>query len=145
VDAAWGGAAVLSDRLRDALASIERADSITCDAHKWLSVTVGAGMLFTRHRAALERAFHVETAYVPPQTRDGRVYPFLTSLQWSRRFIGLKVFLVLAAHGWAGLASRIDHHARVADRLRDELAARGFAVRNQTPLPLVCFDHPRLD
>ena len=144
VDAAWGGAAVLSDRLRPALAGIERADSITCDAHKWLSITVGAGMLFVRHREPMEQAFAVETAYVPPQARDGRIYPFVTSLQWSRRFIGLRLFLVLAAHGWQGIADRIDHQTRVAERLRALLRARGFTVLNDTPLPLVCFSHPRL-
>src|SRR5690606_22155124 len=47
-DAAWGGAAVLSDRLRPCVEGIERADSIAWDAHKWLAVPHGAGMLFTR-------------------------------------------------------------------------------------------------
>jgi glutamate/tyrosine decarboxylase-like PLP-dependent enzyme len=144
VDAAWGGAAVLSGRLRGTLAGIEHADSITCDAHKWLSVTAGAGMIFVRHRAPVERAFGVETAYVPPQAADGRVAPFITSLQWSRRFIGLKVFMVLAAQGWDGLARRIDHQTDVADHLRRVLRANGFEVVNDTPLPLVCFTHPRL-
>src|SRR5438552_2772535 len=38
VDAAWGGAAVVSPLLRGHLAGIDEADSITCDAHKWFSV-----------------------------------------------------------------------------------------------------------
>ena len=50
VDAAWGGAAVFSPRLRSHLAGIEQADSITCDAHKWFSVPMGSGMFFCRHR-----------------------------------------------------------------------------------------------
>ena len=144
VDAAWGGAAIASPRLRRFLAGIERADSITCDAHKWLSVTAGAGMIFVRHRAAIEAAFAVETDYVPAQSRDGRVYPFVTSLQWSRRSIGLKLFLVLASQGWDGLAARIEHQAAVADHARRVLRARGFTVVNDTPLPLACFTHPRL-
>ncbi len=53
VDAAWGGAAILSPRLRDSLAGIEAADSITCDAHKWFSVPMGAGMFFCRHPEAV--------------------------------------------------------------------------------------------
>jgi glutamate/tyrosine decarboxylase-like PLP-dependent enzyme len=144
VDAAWAGAAVLSDQLRPALGGIERADSITCDAHKWLSVTVGAGMIFVRHRDAVEQAFDVTGGYLPPQARDGRIYPLRTSLQWSRRFIGLKLFLVLAAHGWRGLAARIDHQTAVADHLRGQLIAHGFAIQNATPLPVVCFTHPRV-
>ena len=53
VDAAWAGAACLSPRLRPLLDGIERADSVTIDAHKWLSAPMGAGMFFTRHPPAL--------------------------------------------------------------------------------------------
>jgi aromatic-L-amino-acid decarboxylase len=50
----------------------------------------------------------------------------------------------MAAHGWQGIAGRIDHQTRVADHLRTLLRARGFTVLNDTPLPLVCFTHARL-
>ena len=49
VDAAWGGAAIASDRLRGLLAGIERADSITIDAHKWFATTMGCAMFITTH------------------------------------------------------------------------------------------------
>jgi len=65
VDAAWGGAAVLVPRLRPALRGIERADSVTWDAHKWLSVPMGAGMFFCRHAHAARRAFDVSASYMP--------------------------------------------------------------------------------
>jgi glutamate/tyrosine decarboxylase-like PLP-dependent enzyme len=54
VDAAWGGAAILVPELQGALDGIERADSITFDAHKWLSVPMAAGMYLTRHPQILE-------------------------------------------------------------------------------------------
>ena len=44
VDAAWGGAALASERMRPLLKGIERADSITIDAHKWLATTMGCAM-----------------------------------------------------------------------------------------------------
>jgi aromatic-L-amino-acid/L-tryptophan decarboxylase len=144
VDAAWGGAAIVSDRLRSALAGIERADSITCDAHKWLSVPVGAGMFFCRRRAVVDAAFATETAYVPDQARDSRRYPFITSLQWSRRFMGLKLFMLLAAHGQHGLAARLEHQTAMGEVLGDRLLASGFALLNETPLPVVCFTHPAI-
>src|SRR6185312_6566437 len=83
--------------------------------HKSLSVPMGAGMFLTRHPGVLERTFRVGADYMP---RDSAalegvpVDPFAHSMQWSRRFIGLKLFLSLAADGWQ--------------------------VVNDTPLPLVC-------
>ena len=48
--AAWAGALIVDPERRSHLAGIESADSVTIDAHKWLSVPMGAGMFFCRHR-----------------------------------------------------------------------------------------------
>jgi glutamate/tyrosine decarboxylase-like PLP-dependent enzyme len=143
-DGAWGGAAALSDRLRPALAGIERADSITCDAHKWISVPVGAGMVFCRHPGAVRASFEVDTPYVPEQS-SARVDPYVASMQWSRRFIGLKVFLMFAARGLPEIARRIEHQADMGEYLREELRRRGWRILNPTPLPVVCFWHDDFD
>jgi glutamate/tyrosine decarboxylase-like PLP-dependent enzyme len=146
VDAAWGGAAALVPELRPVLQGIGRASSITFDAHKWLSVPMGAGLFLTRHPGILERTFRVSTGYMP---RDGAglggqaglsvVDPYTQSMQWSRRFIGLKVFLSLAAAGWEGYEAAIRHQTAMGDRLRAGLQAAGWKIVNDTPLPLVCF------
>jgi len=143
VDAAWGGAGLLSDALAHHLAGIARADSITWDAHKTLPVPMGAGMFIARGPAATEAAFHIHTAYVPdgePGTRD----LYQHSLQFSRRCIGLKVFLTIAELGAAGVAALVDHQVAMAARLRDELVAAGWVIENDSPLPIVCFSHPAL-
>jgi glutamate/tyrosine decarboxylase-like PLP-dependent enzyme len=145
VDAAWGGAAAVSDRLRPVLAGIERADSVTWDAHKWLSVPVAAGMFFCKDRTAVETAFGIRAAYVPPKRDPLAADGLSTSLQWSRRFMGLKVFMVLAEQGMAGIARRVEHQAAMGDELRALLRRRGYSVSNVTPLPVVCFTHPRID
>src|SRR5437899_1815988 len=139
VDAAWGGAAILSPRLRGHLAGIEAADSITCDAHKWFSVPMGAGMFFCRHPDAVGEAFRVETSYMPGKTAGPVLDPYTTSVQWSRRFIGLKLFLALAQRGESGYVEIIEHEARMGDVLRESLRREGWRVVNTTPLPLVCF------
>jgi glutamate/tyrosine decarboxylase-like PLP-dependent enzyme len=139
VDAAWGGAAILSPRLRGHLAGIDAADSITCDAHKWFSVPMGAGMFFCRHPGAVGEAFRAETSYMPPKTDGPALDPYVTSLQWSRRFIGLKLFLALAQQGESGYVEMIEHQARMGDVLRESLQRAGWRVVNTTPLPLVCF------
>jgi glutamate/tyrosine decarboxylase-like PLP-dependent enzyme len=145
VDAAWGGAAVISPVLRSHLAGIEAADSITCDAHKWFSVPMGAGMFFCRHPEALRAAFHAETTYMPPETPGPVVDPYTTSVQWSRRFIGLKFFLALAERGECGYAQMIEHQACMGNLLRKSLEATGWRIINRTPLPVVCFTRDGLD
>jgi aromatic-L-amino-acid decarboxylase len=145
VDAAWGGAAILSPQLRGHLAGIEAADSITCDAHKWFSVPMGAGMFFCRHPDVVAEAFHAQTSYMPEQTPGPVVDPYATSIQWSRRFIGLKLFLALARHGEPEYVAMIEHQARMGELLRTSLERAGWRIVNRTPLPLVCFTRDGLD
>lgn len=145
VDAAWGGAAALSPRLRGLLAGIEAADSITFDAHKWLSAPMGAGVYLTRHPEILTRTFATPTAYMPRDARGLDVTdPHLHSMQWSRRFIGLKVFLALLVAGWDGYAVVVDRMTDMGDMLRRLLEEDGWEIVNATPLPVVCFADPRL-
>lgn len=145
VDAAWGGAAIISETLRHHLVGIDSADSITCDAHKWFSVPMGAGMFFCRHPAAVAEAFRAEVSYMPRKT-DGSVEdPYTASTQWSRRFIGLKLFLALAQHGESGYAEMIEHQTQMGQILRESLKSSGWRIVNKTPLPLICFTRDGLD
>lgn len=140
VDAAWGGAAVLVPELGAALEGIEQSDSITFDAHKWLSVPMGAGLYLTRHPQILERTFKVAADYMPKEAADLDVTdPYAVTMQWSRRFIGLKVFLSLAVAGWQGYEEAIRHQTAMGNELRQELGSHGWRVVNETPLPVVCF------
>jgi glutamate/tyrosine decarboxylase-like PLP-dependent enzyme len=145
VDAAWGGAAIVSPTLNHHLAGIEAADSITCDAHKWFSVPMGAGMFFCRHAATVAEAFRAETSYMPGKTLRSAADPYTSTVEWSRRFIGLKLFLSLAERGESGYAAMIDHQARMGDVLRDSLQSADWRIVNNTPLPLVCFTRDGLD
>ena len=145
VDAAWGGAAILVPGLRPHLDGIDAADSISCDAHKWLSVPMGAGMFFCRHPRIVSEAFRAATAYMPPPAGEATVDPYASSLQWSRRFIGLKLFLALAEHGEHGYAALIERQVRMGDALRAALRRDGWTIVNDTPLPLVCFTRDGLD
>jgi glutamate/tyrosine decarboxylase-like PLP-dependent enzyme len=137
VDAAWGGAGVLVPELRPIFAGLERADSVTFDPHKLLSVPMGAGLYLTRHADILEETFHVSASYIPGSGE--LVNPFTHSLQWSRRFIGLKVLLSLAVACWDGYAKVLRHQVAMGELLRDRLRAADWEVVNDSVLPLVCF------
>ncbi len=135
VDAAWGGAALASERLRPLLAGIERADSVTLDAHKWLATTMGCGLFLTRHPSTLAAAFHASTSFMPSE--DPNLDPYLSSLQWSRRFLGLRLFVALASAGWAGYGAHVERAVAVIGAVRDRLVSCGWTVVNASPLAVL--------
>jgi glutamate/tyrosine decarboxylase-like PLP-dependent enzyme len=135
VDAAWGGAVLASDRLRGLLAGIERADSITIDAHKWLATTMGCAMFLTTHGPLLSEAFHCSTSFMPSSLSG--TDPYLNSVQWSRRFLGLRLFLALAVAGWEGLGKHVERAVAVTARIEDGLVAAGWSVANDSQLAVL--------
>ena len=139
VDAAWGGAAIISPKLKSHLNGIELADSITCDAHKWFSVPMSCGMFFCKRPEIVSQAFRAEVTYMSGKQAGPVHDPLTTSIQWSRRFIGLKLFLSLAQNGESGHAAMIEHQAEMGLLLKEALIGSGWRVLNNTPLPLVCF------
>ncbi|MGI9260702.1 MAG: pyridoxal phosphate-dependent decarboxylase family protein, partial [Woeseiaceae bacterium] len=78
VDAAWGGALIASPKFRPVLDGIERADSITIDAHKWFATTMGAGIYLTRRTSVLNDAFRITTDYMP--SNDSSVDLYVNSI-----------------------------------------------------------------
>lgn len=135
IDAAWGGAALASNRLRPVLAGIERADSITIDAHKWLATTMGCAIFITRHGHLLSEAFHASTSFMPSSVSG--VDPYLNSVQWSRRFLGLRLFLALASAGWEGLGAHVERSVEVVARVKERLVAVGWTVANDSELAVL--------
>ena len=58
VDAAWGGATLLSNKYRPLLKGIEQADSVTIDAHKQMYVPMGAGLVIFKDPASVSAIEH---------------------------------------------------------------------------------------
>ena len=135
VDAAWGGAIVASSRLRGVMAGLERADSATIDAHKWFATTMGCGMFLVRDPMAATTAFQVAATYMPSHVLA--LDPYMNSVQWSRRFLGLRLFLSLASAGWEGHAAHIERAVAQIAHVRAALEARGWRVLNDSPLALI--------
>jgi glutamate/tyrosine decarboxylase-like PLP-dependent enzyme len=98
---------------------------------------MGCGMFFTRESEVLSSAFHTSAAYMP--SGDRKADPYLTSVQWSRRFLGLRLFMSLAAAGWRGYGQHVERAIDLIALLRDALSARGWSIRNRSPLAVLCF------
>ncbi|MFH1155794.1 MAG: pyridoxal-dependent decarboxylase [Pseudomonadota bacterium] len=105
VDAAWGGPVLLSERYSHLLKGIERADSVTMDAHKQFYMPMTCGMVYFRDPWAMDRiAYH--SNYV---NRPGSVDLGIKSLEGSREANSLILDSALKIMGSRGYALMIDH------------------------------------
>jgi aromatic-L-amino-acid/L-tryptophan decarboxylase len=141
VDAAWGGGLIASAELRGRLGGIEQANSVTIDAHKWFATTMGCGMFVTRSPAQLSAAFHASTTFMPSNVVD--VDPYVTSAQWSRRFLGLRLFLSLATAGWDGFGHHVERSVALLGLLQRQLAAHDWVTLNEPLVGVLCIVPPR--
>ena len=140
VDAAWGGASLSSERLRHTLAGIELADSLTIDAHKWFATTMGCGMFVSRDAAVLSEAFQVGGDFMPSNASN--LDPYLNTVQWSRRFLGLRLFLALAVAGWGGYGAHVERAVEVIEQVKVRLVQRGWVALNDSPMAVLCTAPP---
>lgn len=147
VDAAYGGACVLHSEFARLLQGIENSDSITFDLHKWLSVPMAASLLITSQPQVLHKTFGIETEYMPKEAMQMRIVdPYTHSIQWSRRFIGLKIYLSLLFYGFQGYHEIIGNQVDIANQLRYKLKQNDWVILNDTALPVICFsDSTRKD
>jgi aromatic-L-amino-acid decarboxylase len=124
VDAAYGGFFLLTERGREAMHGIARADSITLDPHKSLFLPYGTGCLLARRRADLKHAFSLTGDYMPQlQTGDEFVDPCEISPELSRDFRALRLWLPLKMHGIEPFRRNLDEKLDLARWATDELCA----------------------
>jgi L-2,4-diaminobutyrate decarboxylase len=109
VDAAYGGGALFSDRLRGLLDGIAHADSVSLDLHKYGWQPAAAGVFLTRHRNAWQ-ALEREVAYLNARDDSAAGLPDLLgrSLRTTRRPDAFKIAVTLRALGRAGLGELVD-------------------------------------
>jgi aromatic-L-amino-acid decarboxylase len=144
VDGAYGGAAVLTARYRDALAALARADSVALDPHKWLYVPVEAGMVLVRDGTQLRAAFSLVPPYLrtdgDPAGVGGPPWFSEYGFQQSRGFRALKVWMALKYYGVAGYTSAIDHDLDLAAYLTERVERHPDLTLMAPPsLSIVCF------
>jgi aromatic-L-amino-acid/L-tryptophan decarboxylase len=123
VDAAYGGAALLSDRTRAQFRGIELADSITIDPHKWLFTGYDCAAVLYRDPSAAKGAHTQVASYLEPVNADGHDNPSDYAIHLSRRARGIPLWLSLLANGTSAYRAAVDHCLLLADyaaqRVRD--------------------------
>lgn len=121
---AIGGFFALTERGQRLLAGIGLADSITLDPHKSLFLPYGTGALLVRKGDVLKRVHEVEADFDGPLHDDGDAIDFCSySIEQTRPFRGLRIWLPLALHGIAPFRDNLDEKLDLAATARRELRA----------------------
>ena len=115
VDAAWGGALILSNDYRHWLDGLEQADSVTLDFHKHYFQTISCGAFLLKDEANY-RFMHYEAEYLNSAYDEEHGVPNLVSksLQTTRRFDALKLWMTIEALGEELYGSMIDHGVKLS-------------------------------
>ncbi|MEU0406885.1 lysine decarboxylase DesA [Streptomyces griseorubiginosus] len=109
VDAAYGCGLLASLKYRDRIDGIERADSVTVDYHKSFFQPVSSSAVLVKDAATLRHAtYHAE--YLNPRRMVQERIPNQVdkSLQTTRRFDALKLWMTLRVMGADGIGKLFD-------------------------------------
>ncbi|MFC9434281.1 pyridoxal phosphate-dependent decarboxylase family protein [Nocardia sp. NPDC057030] len=139
VDGAHGASALISPRLRELLAGIERADSTVWDGHKMLRTSaLCTGVLF-REKRYLDTMFKQDASYLyRPEAEE--VDPGQFTFETSKSPLGLKILLTLAYRGEASLRSYVERQYDLAKELWGLIQERpDFTAPYQPHSNILCF------
>lgn len=138
VDAAYGGAVMLSERHQHQLTGVELADSVTFNPQKWLYIAKTCAMVMFRQFDLLQQHFRV----LAPYMHDHDTWPNLGELtiQGTRHPDILKLWLSLQHIGRDGYSAIIDHNYELTAIFAAAVKARSFLTLASEPqMNLVCF------
>lgn len=142
VDAAVGGSMLLHPEGRAALAGIERADSVTWDAHKMMGVPLTCSAILVRDPKILTRSFSEAAEYLF-QVDGDHLNPGRRSIQCGRRNDALKLWAAWKHLGDQGWAQRLDRQLALANYLADRVADHPeLELCERPPLTMVNFVVP---
>ena len=141
VDGAYGGFAAVTERGKELLRGIERADSVNLDAHKWFFQPYEVGGLLVKDASTLERAFEVHHD-VLQDTIWGANHPNFSDrgLQLSRSARALKIWMSVQTFGMAAFRRAVAQGMELAARA-DEYVRENSTLEmlNPASLGIVCF------
>ena len=146
VDAAYGGAGLLSPTIRHRYDGIERADSMIVDPHKWLFAPFDACALLYRDPSLAHAAHAHHAAYLEVLQGPDQWNPSDYAIHLTRRARGLPFWFSLAAHGTDAYAAAIRHCLEVARHAAELVEAAPYLRLLAAPeLSVVAFQRTGWD
>ncbi len=150
VDGAHGASLLVSDRLRRKLRGIERADSLTWDAHKMMFVPAPCTLLFYRNAEKAVGAFRQRASYVFDEEPD--LYCAYDSgdknFECTKRPMIMPLWTLWAVYGRALFAEKIEYLCRLTQDAHEILLAEpDFETLHHPEANILCFRYrpPGLD
>ncbi len=122
VDAAYGGALILSEEHKNKLKGIEQANSITFDPHKWLWFPKSTAMIIVRDQADLQLLDH-QASYMPvhpsnvSETGIDKKSLGKQTIQGSRRFDAFRIWYAFQRFGVTPFAQGITRTIELAQQI----------------------------
>ncbi|MCK6256488.1 aspartate aminotransferase family protein [Fictibacillus sp. KIGAM418] len=147
VDAAYGGALLLSKNEFYKLQGIERADSVTADFHKLFYQPISCGAFFLKDKRNFNYLnYHADYLNPEEDEQEGLRHLVNKSVQTTRRFDALKLFMSLRSVGIKQFGEMVDHTIELALQTSKQMQkSSGFTVINPLPeLNAIVFryEHP---
>jgi len=114
VDAAYGGAAMLSASARDKFRGIEFADSVTIDPHKWLFTPFDCAAVLYRDPERARSAHRQSAHYLDPANVENADNPADYAVHLTRRARGIPLWASLVANGTAAYCDAVERCLEIA-------------------------------
>lgn len=126
----------------EVFAGLDRADSVSVDAHKWMFVPKACGVVMVRDQARLAAAFGHETSYIP----GGQLNAVDVTLEYSRPLRALKLWLAFRTHGAQEFRAAIERNLAQAALLRElAMAHPGWEVGDPPQLSIALLRYAGVD
>ncbi|KAL6246518.1 hypothetical protein RBB50_006755 [Rhinocladiella similis] len=142
VDGAYGASALLSRSRRSLFEGLERCDSLSWDAHKWLFQTYGCGMVLVRDRKTLTSSFSVSAEYVQDAMETEETLPNFWNygIELTRPARAMKLWFSLQLDGLEKIERDIEHGIRLAEVAEQALGdLPDWEVLSPAQLGILCF------
>ncbi|CAG8396570.1 unnamed protein product [Penicillium salamii] len=123
VDGAYGASILLSASYAHLAQGVEKADSLTWDAHKWLFTSYGCGMLFVRDKQCLARSFAAHSGFLDAGGRQENYEFWDLSLELTRPARAMRLWFILRTLGTDRIGEMIDRGVRLAEEAEAILLA----------------------
>jgi L-2,4-diaminobutyrate decarboxylase len=143
VDAAHGGAALLSAKHAHLVRGLERADSFSCDPHKMMWMPLSLGTVLVRDGIWLRRAFEADAPYLfhAGSENIGEI-----AIQCSKRADAIKLWLVLRSQGTKPIVDALERTAALTRYLFERVAeSDDFEPVHEPELNILCFRRKGFD